>query len=146
MPRTATKPRRDRRAYYQANRERFLAKRKAYYAANREDILAKEKQRYHANAEVREKRIACAAQWAKDHPEDYRKTQQQWREEHPDYQREWHAEHPNYAAEWRAKNRERCREYGRRWREKRKAERLAEQQVVVARSITGTGRIIHACG
>ncbi len=50
----------DKKAYYQKNRKREVAKRKKYYKENRNEILDQMKERYHSDPAVRQSHIDSA--------------------------------------------------------------------------------------
>lgn len=57
----------DRRAYYQANRDRIRAYQTQYYRDNRERILKQRQQRYRRDEKFREDNAARARAWYHSH-------------------------------------------------------------------------------
>lgn len=58
-------------------------------------------ERYLAN---RDKQIAAASRWNREHPERFKANNRRWRQKYPGYGKEWYA-----------KNAEKMRAYGRKW-------------------------------
>lgn len=104
------------RAYEQENKEKVKLYHKIWREEHKEIILEKAKEQ---RIKHREKHIEASKRWAEEHKEQIAERRRQRIAENPEY-------YKAKSRAWKEANREKCREYCRKYREKKKAQENPE--------------------